>query len=365
VVAVSEPVDATLSSYAVRLLRALGWQGVAMVEFRQDLGSERLALMEVNGRFWGSIALAGHAGIEFPYYAWQAAHGICPDSVNSYKRGVKFRWLLGDTKRLIQVAVVVLKRKPSSGSGSAWREVAAYFRDFFPPCHDALWNWLDPVPALDELTEILQIVARSVIRGAVDILLPKRWIARLKKGSALGKKRAVRYLWLTAFGPKRNELTRLTPFVKRLVFVCHGNIIRSPMAEHLFRKHLEIAQNGDIDVASAGVACIPGNVADPRAVHIASEFGIDLTLHRTEPITQEMVRLTNLFVVMDYLNYVHLTEAYPDSRSKILFLGGCTQATQRMEIDDPYEGDERDVRECYQLLRERTRELATAILAMK
>jgi protein-tyrosine-phosphatase len=63
---------------------------------------------------------------------------------------------------------------------------------------------------------------------------------------------------------------------------------------------------------------------------------------------------------MDYLNYVRLTEAYLDSRSKILFLGGCTKTTRSMEIDDPYGGDES---ECYQLLRERITALASAILA--
>ena len=73
-----EPLDPKMLQHAVSLLRALKWEGVAMVEFRKDDASGRLGLMEVNGRFWGSISLPLLSGVDFPWYLWQVAHGQQP-----------------------------------------------------------------------------------------------------------------------------------------------------------------------------------------------------------------------------------------------------------------------------------------------
>ncbi|MDQ3777389.1 MAG: ATP-grasp domain-containing protein, partial [Actinomycetota bacterium] len=60
----SVPLDPTLLEYAVRLLGALSWTGVAMAEFK--IGDEGPRLMEINGRVWGSLPLAVKSGIDFP-----------------------------------------------------------------------------------------------------------------------------------------------------------------------------------------------------------------------------------------------------------------------------------------------------------
>jgi predicted ATP-grasp superfamily ATP-dependent carboligase len=60
------PVPPALLEDSARLVRALGWHGVAMVEFRMDPGTGRYWLMEINGRFWGSLPLAIFAGADFP-----------------------------------------------------------------------------------------------------------------------------------------------------------------------------------------------------------------------------------------------------------------------------------------------------------
>jgi predicted ATP-grasp superfamily ATP-dependent carboligase len=63
---VSLPPDqhAGLMEQSVALLRALDWEGVAMVEYRYDPATGRAALMEINGRFWGSLPLACQAGAQ-------------------------------------------------------------------------------------------------------------------------------------------------------------------------------------------------------------------------------------------------------------------------------------------------------------
>lgn len=78
---------------AVRLLKGLGWQGVAMVEFKTDPRNNRPLLMEINPRFWGSLPLAIRAGVDFPSLLYSQAMGSEP--VKTVQRdGVRVRNLL-------------------------------------------------------------------------------------------------------------------------------------------------------------------------------------------------------------------------------------------------------------------------------
>jgi predicted ATP-grasp superfamily ATP-dependent carboligase len=90
-----------LKEQATRLLGPLGWHGVAMMEYKQDGRTGDLFLMEVNGRFWGSLQLAVDAGIDFPYQVCQLALGRRPGTSQTYRLGVKSRWLLGDLDHLL------------------------------------------------------------------------------------------------------------------------------------------------------------------------------------------------------------------------------------------------------------------------
>ncbi len=75
-----------------RILEKLGWHGVAMVEFK--LTERGPVLMEINGRFWGSLALAYRAGIDFPYLLYKLAVDGDVKPVTEYKIGVLCRWLI-------------------------------------------------------------------------------------------------------------------------------------------------------------------------------------------------------------------------------------------------------------------------------
>jgi predicted ATP-grasp superfamily ATP-dependent carboligase len=97
----SVPLDASLKAQAERLLGPLGWHGVAMLEYKRDARTGWCFLMEVNGRFWGSLQLAVDAGIDFPYLAWQLALGQRLHDAPAYKVGIKSRWLLGDLDHLL------------------------------------------------------------------------------------------------------------------------------------------------------------------------------------------------------------------------------------------------------------------------
>lgn len=83
-----------IANLGIRMLKALGWFGVAMVEFKVDPRDNTPKLMEVNPRFWGSLPLAILAGVDFPYLLYQLALGVDVEPVLKYKSGVKCRWLL-------------------------------------------------------------------------------------------------------------------------------------------------------------------------------------------------------------------------------------------------------------------------------
>lgn len=92
-----------IEELGIRLLQSLTWHGVAMVEFKVDPRDGEPKLMELNPRFWGSLALAIHAGVDFPYLLYQMAMGEEFAPVLDYKVGVRCRWLLpGDILHFLQ-----------------------------------------------------------------------------------------------------------------------------------------------------------------------------------------------------------------------------------------------------------------------
>lgn len=97
----SIPPDAALIERSRALLDRLGWQGVAMVEYKIDHSTGMPYLMEINGRFWGSLQLAIDAGVDFPMLLVEAALGRPRDPVTEYRPFVRSRWLWGDIDHLI------------------------------------------------------------------------------------------------------------------------------------------------------------------------------------------------------------------------------------------------------------------------
>lgn len=99
---VSEPLGET-HSYSSQLLSSLDWSGVAMVEWKVHPGTGAPLLLEINPRFWGSLALAVKAGVDFPsVYADAALGRPLSAGLASYRHGVVSRWMLpGDVLRYL------------------------------------------------------------------------------------------------------------------------------------------------------------------------------------------------------------------------------------------------------------------------
>lgn len=160
----SVQVPTRMTEAACRLLEALKWHGVAMVEFKLDSRDGAPRLMEINGRFWNSLPLAVAAGVDFPFLLYRlATEGDVPESFG-YRVGVKCRWLVGDARQLVEV----LRGKPPGWTdsfpsrGQALRQFLK-FRE--PDLHyDDLWV-SDPVPFFAAVADFaLRQVPRFVWR---------------------------------------------------------------------------------------------------------------------------------------------------------------------------------------------------------
>jgi predicted ATP-grasp superfamily ATP-dependent carboligase len=84
-----------MEEYAEALLTRAGYHGVAMVEFKLNEKTGRIAFLEVNPRFWGSHGLAIQAGVDFPYLLYRIATAGDIDPVLSYRLGIKVKWVMG------------------------------------------------------------------------------------------------------------------------------------------------------------------------------------------------------------------------------------------------------------------------------
>jgi predicted ATP-grasp superfamily ATP-dependent carboligase len=142
---------AGLAERSRALLEDLGWRGVAMVEYKIDQTDGTPYLMEINGRFWGSLQLAIDAGVDFPRILLERASGRPATGPPRYRAGVRGRWWWGDADHVL----ARLLHSPADLSlppGAPTRGGAV--RAFLSSClrfdSDAVWRWDDPRPFLTE-----------------------------------------------------------------------------------------------------------------------------------------------------------------------------------------------------------------------
>ena len=90
-----------IEAHAERLLAAVDFHGVAMVEFRHDPMTNQVWFIEVNPRFWGSVGLAVQAGIDFPHLLYRMALEGDVEPSSEYQQGYRCCWLLGEMAGIV------------------------------------------------------------------------------------------------------------------------------------------------------------------------------------------------------------------------------------------------------------------------
>jgi len=171
----SEPIHPALRDMASRLTRALNWEGVLGVETKNpEDAPDRFVLMEINGRFVGTIDLARAAGINFPSLQYRLTLGEdLPRKPIPYRTGLRYRRWLYDSLALIEL---LFERPDLTGVPlpSAPRAVWNYFAAYDPRVGSDTFRLRDPMPSIVNMRKGLPVIARVLARALRDAARPSQ-----------------------------------------------------------------------------------------------------------------------------------------------------------------------------------------------
>lgn len=128
--------------------------------------------------------------------------------------------------------------------------------------------------------------------------------------------------------------------VRRLVFVCQGNICRSPYAHYLALQHTD-------KVASLGYATTSAQAAYPLALKVAQQRGIDLSTHRTTDINDFLFAPGDLLLVMEDRHLAKVQQKAEQHQAQVALLGLWATPVAAL-LYDPYSLSEAYFHSCYQ-----------------
>ena len=115
--------------------------------------------------------------------------------------------------------------------------------------------------------------------------------------------------------------------MKTILFICTGNVCRSPMAEALFRH--AVKGRGDFRVVSAGIGAMDGQPPTSHSVRAMRELGIDISGQRSRMLTAELVRSAHLILGMTHSHVDTVALLYPPAAEKPFCCGNLTKRWSR------------------------------------
>jgi glycine hydroxymethyltransferase len=126
--------------------------------------------------------------------------------------------------------------------------------------------------------------------------------------------------------------------MKTILFVCTGNVCRSPMAEGIFRRAVQ--GRGGFEVLSAGLGAVEGQPPSPYAIQVVKELGIDISSQRSRPLTPELVQRADYILGMTHSHIDTIMLLYPQAAEKTFLLREFDETLDWFEkdISDPIGG---------------------------
>lgn len=296
-----------------RLIAAMAYTGVAMVEFKYDRTRDDWSLIEINGRFWGSLPLAVSAGLDFPAFLYQMLVEERAVFPRSYRLGMHCRHLSSDFYWLLANA-----RANKKDSSLATRRVTEILSE---PLNVIAgrerWDtfaWDDLRPGFAELGSFAAQLTVKSRRYVERRIAETPWARRCTASRIAAKARNAR----------------------RILFVCKGNICRSPFAELYARTR----SPAGVQISSSGSFRTQNRPSPDVAILVAGEYGVDLTQHRSRVLDKAQADEADMILTFDRNNFDEVRIAYPDVRDRIFPLGALAMSRE-LDIEDPF-GDDAD-----------------------
>jgi protein-tyrosine-phosphatase len=299
----SIPPSPALLRDATALLDSLQWHGLAMVEFKCT-NDGRYWLMEINPRLWGSLALAIDAGVDFPYGLFRLATGQTIPPQPKYKLNYRTRVFLHD--------LVWIRNQFAYGRrAAACLEALKLLRPIVGRESWDYFDWGDLSVTREDLS--------SFISQKLEVL--KRKVDTAKRARSARSVHAQNVRRFLASGKP----------VHKLMFLCYGNICRSPASQLLMKRRYP-----QMCVCSAGFHAAEGRGSTKQFLEAAREYSLDLSNWSSRRVSIEMVREADIIFLHDIRNYDDFCREFGAYKDKIMFLG-MFLVPPSLEIKDPYD----------------------------
>lgn len=140
--------------------------------------------------------------------------------------------------------------------------------------------------------------------------------------------------------------------IRDILFVCTGNICRSPMAEGILKSRLD---ERDYSVSSAGTHAYEGLPASNKGILICRDEGIEIGDHSSRSVSGDLLNDADLVLVMERDHQIVIENSFPEFKNKVHLLrefGRAQNDVTGAEVDDPVGGDIETYRQCFDLLSE-------------
>lgn len=301
----------------------LKYTGVAMFEFKFNPKTKDWILIEINARFWGSLPLAVFAGIDFPA---MLAHVLLNKHVDDkliYNQSAYARNFTADVYA-IKNEFDNLRHK--SGSLRAFKQLSYRLLSFsrLLTGNDTIdsFSWQDQKPFWAEFYDLFK-----------DKLHKLPFVKQHRRKARI-----------------ESFKQALQQPVNQILFVCYGNIMRSPFAYHLFNKKVEQTSLNALQSDSFGFHQIENRKAKPQCIEMAKSWDVDLNTHKSKWIKQSHLNENTVVIIFDDKNEYFLKSFYPN----VTYISLADLVPESMgfykEIEDPYDKPSEYLKECYQLI---------------
>lgn len=291
----------------------IGYTGLAMFEFKLNAQSGEWRLLEVNARPWGSLPLPVALGVDFPYALYRLLVEAAPPSHTSYRPGMYGRNFVPDLWQL--------RSNLHDMQGSAARKVGR------------LASWLWQFRRVLTGREVQDVWVRDDRAPAIEEL-------RQFMHERLA---ALRARWRSAFDPAAERL-RLATAVRTgsdplvILFLCQGNICRSPYAELKLKQSMPA--DAALRIASAGLLPRNSRPSPDAAQAAAGKRGVDLSTHRSRHAFADLASAASLIFIFDDINLRSFMARFPELRDRVFYLSVLGDPAAGREIHDPHGHDD-------------------------
>ncbi|NOY58410.1 MAG: hypothetical protein GXO75_05700 [Calditrichaeota bacterium] len=152
----------------------------------------------------------------------------------------------------------------------------------------------------------------------------------------------------------------------QILFVCSGNICRSPMAEGYFRALIPRRLKDKVRIISAGTLGILGRPASLETIEVMHERSIDIIEHRSQGVTKNLTDKSNIIFAMAYDHYKILRDYFPDRKKDIYLLRSFNKnkPSRQDSIPDPIGLDFETYLHCRDTIEEEMKRITPHIIKL-